>query len=70
VTESLTCTSGTSEHRPPPGWAVVVGVAGAVPATTRGLAIDLAPLRVNCIAPGLVDSEMHSVSHASNIYDD
>jgi NAD(P)-dependent dehydrogenase (short-subunit alcohol dehydrogenase family) len=35
-----------------------------VPATTRGLAIDLAPLRVNCISPGLVDSEMHSVSHA------
>jgi NAD(P)-dependent dehydrogenase (short-subunit alcohol dehydrogenase family) len=27
----------------------------------RGLAVDLAPIRVNCIAPGLVDTEMWDV---------
>jgi NAD(P)-dependent dehydrogenase (short-subunit alcohol dehydrogenase family) len=40
----------------------VVGIAGAVPAAARGQALDLAPLRVNCIAPGITDTEMFSVS--------
>jgi NAD(P)-dependent dehydrogenase (short-subunit alcohol dehydrogenase family) len=62
VTESFTCTSGTSSLRPAKGWSVTAGVAGSVPAMARGLAIDLAPLRVNCIAPGLVDTEMWEVS--------
>jgi NAD(P)-dependent dehydrogenase (short-subunit alcohol dehydrogenase family) len=41
----------------------VVGIAGAMPAAARGLALDLAPLRVNCVAPGITDTEMFSVSY-------
>ncbi|KAG9083350.1 hypothetical protein FRC07_013936, partial [Ceratobasidium sp. 392] len=32
--------------------------AGAVETATRGLAVDLKPLRVNTISPGLVDTEL------------
>ena len=31
---------------------------GAVESITRGLAVDLAPIRVNAISPGAVDTEM------------
>jgi NAD(P)-dependent dehydrogenase (short-subunit alcohol dehydrogenase family) len=65
VTESFTCTSGTSERRPLQGWAILVGAAGAIPASSRGLALDLAPLRVNCVSPGLVDTEMYLVRPCS-----
>jgi NAD(P)-dependent dehydrogenase (short-subunit alcohol dehydrogenase family) len=62
VTESFTCTSGGSALRPPArGWSVVAGVTGSVVSMARGLAIDLAPLRVNCIVPGFVDTEMWTV---------
>jgi NAD(P)-dependent dehydrogenase (short-subunit alcohol dehydrogenase family) len=47
--------------RPAGGWSVVAGVTGSVISMARGLAIDLAPLRVNCIAPGFVDTEMWTV---------
>jgi hypothetical protein len=61
VAESFTCTSGTSAMRPAGGWSVIAGVTGSVISMARGLAIDLAPLRVNCIAPGFVDTEMWTV---------
>ena len=36
--------------------ALLAGVGGSVDALTRGLAIDLAPVRVNAVAPGIVDT--------------
>jgi NAD(P)-dependent dehydrogenase (short-subunit alcohol dehydrogenase family) len=60
---SITFTSGTAAVRPPPGMGHLVGVAGTLISTTYGLAQDLAPkVRVNTIAPGLVDSEFWDVS--------
>ncbi|KAG8728607.1 hypothetical protein FRC12_021627, partial [Ceratobasidium sp. 428] len=44
--------------RPVPGWGFFIGIAGAVETATRSLALDLKPLRVNTIAPGLVDTEL------------
>jgi NAD(P)-dependent dehydrogenase (short-subunit alcohol dehydrogenase family) len=61
VTESITTTSGSSAVKALPGWAVASGLAAAVVASTRGLALDLAPLRVNCVAPGLVATSMWDV---------
>ncbi|KLO08233.1 short-chain dehydrogenase/reductase SDR [Schizopora paradoxa] len=55
---SITHTTGTILHRPQPGWGLLCGGAGAVDALTRGLAIDLAPVRVNCICPGAVRTEL------------
>ncbi|KAG8719857.1 hypothetical protein FRC09_010502 [Ceratobasidium sp. 395] len=48
---------GTVFNRPIPGWALVSGVAGAMESATRGLAMDLKPIRVNTISPGIVDTE-------------
>lgn len=51
---SITLTSGGVTSRPAPGRAITVAALGAVEALARGLAIELAPIRVNCIAPGAV----------------
>ncbi|KDN44654.1 hypothetical protein RSAG8_05419, partial [Rhizoctonia solani AG-8 WAC10335] len=56
---SITLTTGSAHFRPLPGWGVVNGVVGAVESMTRGLAVDLKPIRVNAIALGLVDTELY-----------
>lgn len=55
---SLTLTTGTAQIKPPPGWALISSMVGAVDTLGRGLAVDLAPVRVNVIAPGLVKTEV------------
>ena len=42
---SFTMTTGVVFNRPIPGWGLVSGVAGAIESATRGLAMDLKPLR-------------------------
>jgi NAD(P)-dependent dehydrogenase (short-subunit alcohol dehydrogenase family) len=50
---SVTITSGNVVFRPMKGWgASLSGVGSAIEGLTRGLAVDLAPVRVNCVAPG------------------
>ncbi|KAG8729800.1 hypothetical protein FRC11_007982 [Ceratobasidium sp. 423] len=55
---SIILTIGVSHYRPPSGWGLLSGVTGALEASTRGLAVDLKPIRVNTIAPGLVNTEL------------
>src|ERR1700722_15997930 len=55
---SITFTSGTSAWRPIPGSAVGSASCGAIEAFARSLAVDLAPIRVNTIAPGLIDTPL------------
>ncbi|KAG9123178.1 hypothetical protein FRC07_000142 [Ceratobasidium sp. 392] len=50
-------TIGSLQARPIAGWGYLLGAVGAVETATRGLAIDLKPIRVNTISPGLVDTE-------------
>ncbi|KAI9801076.1 MAG: hypothetical protein M1833_002944 [Piccolia ochrophora] len=57
-TSSLTFTNGIIAERPIPNWTVVAGYAAALPAVVRNLAVDLKPLRVNCVTPGPVKTEM------------
>ena len=45
---------GTALFKPMPSMSIVGGVAGALDAITRGLAIDLAPVSVNIVCPGTV----------------
>ena len=61
VMESFTVTSGTTAVRPTPGIANLIGGGGALVSATRGLALDLAPVRVNCVMPGLLMTEMLDV---------
>ncbi|KAF8172030.1 hypothetical protein K438DRAFT_1852120 [Mycena galopus ATCC 62051] len=62
---SITFTSGVLAHRPQPGLSAMIPVMGAVEVLTRALAVDLAPIRVNVVIPGLVVTEMvHAVTGA------
>lgn len=51
---SITLSSGIAGTRPQPGGSVVAPVCGAVEALTRALAAELAPIRVNAVAAGMV----------------
>ena len=51
---SITLTDGMIAHRPSKGSAVSTAMAGAVEHLTRGLAVELAPIRVNAVCPGLI----------------
>jgi len=53
---SITFVSGQFGHRPIPGTAIIGAVNAAIEGLTRGLAIDFAPVRVNTVCPGLVDT--------------
>ncbi|MBV9252502.1 MAG: SDR family oxidoreductase, partial [Acetobacteraceae bacterium] len=48
--------SGTGGRRPGIGLALVSALTAALPALTAGLALELAPVRVNVIAPGFADT--------------
>jgi NAD(P)-dependent dehydrogenase (short-subunit alcohol dehydrogenase family) len=57
---SITLTSGIASDRPGPGWSLGASVCGAVEALTRALAVELAPIRVNAVSPGVVRSPLWS----------
>lgn len=69
VTTSITLTTGIAKDRPGPGWAVAASICGAVEALTKALAIELAPLRVNAVSPGVVRSPLWGPD-AEQIYTD
>jgi NAD(P)-dependent dehydrogenase (short-subunit alcohol dehydrogenase family) len=50
---SIVLTSGFSAIRPRPGWTSQASIQCAVEGLTRALAVELAPIRVNCVSPGL-----------------
>ena len=51
---SITLTGGMLSQRPRKGAPMATAVGGAVEYLARGLAMDLAPVRVNAVCPGLV----------------
>jgi len=55
---SITLMSGLYSTRPAPGGAFGAAAVAAVEGMTRALALDLAPARVNAVAPGLVDTPL------------
>jgi NAD(P)-dependent dehydrogenase (short-subunit alcohol dehydrogenase family) len=55
---SITLTSGTAGERAGSGWALGASVCGAVNSLIRALAVELAPVRVNAVAPGVLRSEV------------
>jgi NAD(P)-dependent dehydrogenase (short-subunit alcohol dehydrogenase family) len=55
---SITLTTGTAGPRPMPGSAVTSSICGALEALTRALAVELAPIRVNAVMPGVVRSNL------------
>jgi NAD(P)-dependent dehydrogenase (short-subunit alcohol dehydrogenase family) len=57
---SITLTSGSARTRPGAGWSLGASISGAVTSLTKALAVELAPLRVNCVEPGIVRSPLWS----------
>jgi NAD(P)-dependent dehydrogenase (short-subunit alcohol dehydrogenase family) len=55
---SIVLTTGIAGARPRKGWVFGAGVCGAVEAMTRALAVELAPLRVNAVCPGVVRTNL------------
>jgi NAD(P)-dependent dehydrogenase (short-subunit alcohol dehydrogenase family) len=49
---------GTGGRRTAPGLAILSALTAAMPALTRNLALELAPIRVNLIAAGFVDTQL------------
>lgn len=57
---SIVLTSGTSARRPPAGFAFAASICGAIESLGRALAIELAPIRVNVVVPGMVATDLWS----------
>lgn len=56
---SITLLSGASAFKPPKsGMSVLASVNGAVATLGRALAVELAPIRVNVVVPGAVDTSV------------
>ncbi|HTO54298.1 MAG TPA: SDR family oxidoreductase [Myxococcota bacterium] len=55
---SITLTNGVVAHRPRKGAVLNTAMAGAIEHLTRALAVELAPVRVNVVCPGLVLTEV------------
>lgn len=55
---SITLTSGMLAHRPAKGSALSSAMMGGVEHLARGLAVDLAPVRVNVVTPGLIATQV------------
>ena len=53
---SLVFTSGVAAYRPGPGASMIATANGALESLARALALELAPVRVNVVSPGWVDT--------------
>jgi NAD(P)-dependent dehydrogenase (short-subunit alcohol dehydrogenase family) len=57
---SLTLVSGYLSIRPRPNSAIVGAANGAIESLTRSLALELAPVRVNAVSPGIIDTPIRA----------
>lgn len=55
---SIVLTTGIAGQRPHKGWVVAASVCGTIEALTRALAVELAPIRVNAVSPGVVRTNL------------
>lgn len=63
---SITLTTGSVSERPLPNWTVINAYATGLQGLVRGLALDLKPIRVNLVSPGVVDTELWANSGFSD----
>jgi NAD(P)-dependent dehydrogenase (short-subunit alcohol dehydrogenase family) len=57
---SIVFTSGLAGARPHSGWSLGASICSAMEGLTRALAVELAPIRVNIVSPGVVRSPLWS----------
>ena len=57
---SITFFAGIWSQRPVPGSSIVTAINSAVEGLGRALALELAPIRVNTVSPGIVDTPLYA----------
>ncbi|HET6252517.1 MAG TPA: SDR family oxidoreductase [Puia sp.] len=55
---SIGLTSGTAGIRPGKGWSMASAICGAMEGFVRAMAVELAPIRVNCVVPGVIRTNL------------
>jgi NAD(P)-dependent dehydrogenase (short-subunit alcohol dehydrogenase family) len=58
IQDSIVLTSGIASNRPGKGWSLGASICAAMEGFTRAMALELAPLRVNIVAPGVVKTDL------------
>lgn len=61
---SITLLSGAGAAKPPKGTSLPAAVNGSIVSFGKALALELAPLRVNVVMPGVVDTPLHGERRA------
>ncbi|QNK64415.1 SDR family oxidoreductase [Pedobacter sp. PAMC26386] len=57
---SIVLTSGIASNRPNKGWSMGASICSAMEGFTRAIAMELAPIRVNIVSPGVVKTDLWS----------
>ena len=57
---SIVLTGGAASVRPGKGWSLGASICAGMEGFTRAMAVELAPLRVNLVAPGVVKTDLWS----------
>lgn len=55
---SIVLTSGIAGNRPGKGWGIAASITSAMEGFTRAMAVELAPIRVNIVSPGIVKTDL------------
>jgi NAD(P)-dependent dehydrogenase (short-subunit alcohol dehydrogenase family) len=69
LSSSLTLTTGGIPKHLMKDWRVVQGYIAGVTGLARGLAMDLAPIRVNAIGLGFVETELWNSAKGAGVYE-
>lgn len=55
---SINLTGGIASPRPNAGWGMAASICGAMEGFTRAMAVELAPVRVNQVSPGVIRTNL------------
>lgn len=67
ATGTIVLVSGTPARKPNPGQVAISCVGGAVEALVRAVAPEIAPRRLNVVAPGTIDTPMSSLTGTERV---
>ena len=68
---SINLTGGIASPRPNAGWGMAASICGAMEGFTRAMAVELAPIRVNQVSPGVIRTNLWnsmSAEDRENLY--
>lgn len=63
---SLTLTTGAGGEKPFPNWSLVAGYLIGLQGLTRNLSLDLKPIRVSLVSPGVANTPLHGPGGVSD----